>query len=123
MERTVDVIELAHAIPNCEVVLALEPEELGAKILFVLRNRQHHRGEFSLTSEIGALWPLSLVPGQQPPYPANRRADIELAMTEAWSWLEAQGLLIPALDGNGRNGWRVLSRRARRFENEGQFAQ
>jgi hypothetical protein len=35
-------------------------------------------------------------------------------LVEAWAWLEAQGLLVPAGDTNDRNGGRVLSRRARR---------
>jgi uncharacterized protein (TIGR02391 family) len=42
---------------------------------------------------------------------------------EAWAWLESQGLLIPAGDTNGRNGWRVLSRRSKRFQNDQEFAQ
>src|SRR5207244_11323042 len=41
---------------------------------------------------------------------------------KAWSWLEAQGLIAPAESPNGRNGWRVLSRRARKFENAAEFA-
>jgi uncharacterized protein (TIGR02391 family) len=45
------------------------------------------------------------------------------ALSEAWAWLEAQGLIVPAADTNGRNGWRNLSRRARRFESEAEFAQ
>ena len=44
-----------------------------------------------------------------------------MAVREAWAWLEAQGLIVPAEDINGQNGWRVLSRRARRFENEAEF--
>jgi len=32
---------------------------------------------------------------------------------EAWVWLEAQALLVPADDNtNGRNGWRPLIHRA-----------
>ena len=37
--------ELVEAIPDVDVLLALEPEELGAKILFLLRKR-HDRGQF-----------------------------------------------------------------------------
>jgi hypothetical protein len=33
------MIELPTAIPDFEVLLALEPEELGAKMLFLLRTR------------------------------------------------------------------------------------
>jgi uncharacterized protein (TIGR02391 family) len=45
-------------------------------------------------------------------------------MVEAWAWLEAQGLIVPDLEAtNARNGWRRLSRRAKRFQSETEFAQ
>ncbi len=33
------MMTVAQAIPDVEVFLALEPEELGAKLLFLIRNR------------------------------------------------------------------------------------
>jgi uncharacterized protein (TIGR02391 family) len=114
--------EIARDIPDVEVLLALEPEELGAKLLFRARARfgskEFHPG--NLNSE---LRPQSNLPGQQTPYPRERRTEVELALMEAWAWLEAQGLIVPAPDTNGRNGWRMLSRRAKRFENEAEFTQ
>lgn len=60
-------------------------------------------------------------------YPDHSRQDqVILAVTEAWNWLEVQGLLIPALDINGQTGWRVFSRRAERMVDQSdvrQFAQ
>jgi hypothetical protein len=58
----------------------------------------------------------------QASYPREQQRLIGLALTEAWSWLEAQGLVVPEDGLNGRNGWRRLSRRAQRFENAGEFA-
>jgi len=46
---------------------------------------------------------------------------VDLAIAEALAWLEAQALIVPAEDPNGQNGFRHLSRRARRFENEASF--
>jgi hypothetical protein len=43
------------------------------------------------------------------------------AMTEAWAWLEAQGLLVPGDRWNGGSGWRVPSRRAMRFSGVDEF--
>jgi uncharacterized protein (TIGR02391 family) len=43
---------------------------------------------------------------------------VRLAIAEAWSWLEAQGLLVPAPGVNGARGFRVLSRRAKSFADE-----
>jgi len=116
--------ELVQAIPNADVLLALEPEELGAKILFLLRKRKLQNDAFHPSNLIGELWAQSFIPGHQTPYPTQKRAAIELALVEAWAWLEAQGLIVPDLDASyARNGWRRLSRRAKRFESEAEFAQ
>ena len=53
-----------------------------------------------------------------PGFPRNQRAQIDRLIFEAWSWLEAQGLLIWSDAANGRNGFRVLSRRGERLEIE-----
>jgi len=55
-----------------------------------------------------------------PPYPANKRDDISLALGEAWSWVIAQGLLVHTERVTG-DDW-VLSRRARKFQDETDFA-
>ena len=114
--------ELAQAIPDVEVLLALEPEELGAKLLFLLRKRKFQNDTFLPDTLEGELWPSSTLPGQQTPYPRGRQPAVSLALSEAWAWLEAQGLVVPA-GSNGRHyGWRCLSRRAKRFESEAEFA-
>jgi uncharacterized protein (TIGR02391 family) len=112
--------ELITGIPDAEVLLRLEPEGLGAKLLFLIRARQEQREEmFTLTGMSSELWAF---PPVGPQYPRERQSEILLALREAWAWLEAQGLIIPAEEPNGRNGWRVLSRRARKFENPAEFA-
>lgn len=121
--------ELVRDIADVSVLLALTPEELAAKILFLMRKRQTapanpsltNNGMFMLDSIVNEMWPAHNTTGQ-PQYPRNKVDEVTLAMTEAWAWLEAQGLLIPASSMNGRNGWRVLSRRARRMESEAEFA-
>lgn len=60
--------------------------------------------------------------GGQGGYPHYRQAEIQVAFVEAWSWLEAQGLVVREPGTNGQNGWRRLSRRARKFEAESDFA-
>jgi uncharacterized protein (TIGR02391 family) len=114
--------ELVQSIPDPEVLLALEPEELGAKLLFLLRKRFRFPDKFHPGNLMNELWNQALRPGQQLPYPMERVDEITLALCEAWAYLEAQGLIVPAGE-NGRNGWRYLSRRARRFESEAEFAQ
>ena len=58
---------------------------------------------------------------QDLPYPKEHRYQVCEALGESWAWLEAQVLLVPVDGTNGQNGWRRLSRRAKRFENEVDF--
>src|ERR1700728_2789590 len=100
--------ELPREIP-IELLLALEPEELAAKMLLWMRNRNERM--YRLGNLESELWQPSSNPNQ-PRYPFDKREVIGLVLREAWAWLEAQGLLIPAEGANGEGGWRVLSRRA-----------
>lgn len=115
--------ELLSAVPDHQVLLAMVPEELGAKLLFMARRRLErdvpnsgliHPG--NMISELSGYG----VGGAS--YPPQHQDEVILAVTEAWAWIEAQGLVVPAPGINGSNGFRVLSRRARAFENESELA-
>jgi uncharacterized protein (TIGR02391 family) len=106
---------LVHLISDVEILLALEPEELGAKLLFLVRKREGDDKMFHPQSMINELYG-SYSGG--PTYPRERQQEVELANMEAWAWLEAQGLIVPEPGTNGQNGWRRLSRRARRMESQ-----
>lgn len=110
--------DLVTAIPDVNALLALEPEELGAKILFLARKRFGERmfHPNNYTSDLFGQF------GVREGYPASREAEVQWAVMEAWAWLDGQGLIVPEPGTNGQNGWRRLSRRARRFENEEEFA-
>lgn len=115
--------ELTQAIPDADALLALEPEELGAKLLFLLRKRNFQRNQFHTGNLTLELFPPSNYPGQPTSYPRNRQEEIEIALSEAWAWLDAQGLVVPAPAPSGQNGWKILSRRAKRFESEAELKQ
>ena len=124
------MFELAQAIPDYALLVEMAPEELGAKILFLMRKRKGSPGahmlsgggnSFSFSGFEAELWQPSNH-DNQPRYPREKKSEIMLALTEAWVWLEAQGLLVPEVGDNGLNGWRVLSRRARTMENDADFA-
>lgn len=109
------MLELPTAIPDVDVLLALEPEELAAKVIFLLRARpdaQFNLGNLRMELDFAA----------QSGYPRDRLKEVDLALAEAFAWLEAQGLVVPAEGMSGSSGWRYLSRRAQRFENEAAFA-
>jgi uncharacterized protein (TIGR02391 family) len=116
--------ELPTVIPDAEILLALEPEELGAKLLFLVRKRtedqREYRSAFHPENMIHELWNQSLSGHRQ--YPDIYQFQVRLALREAWSWLEAQGLVVPD-PNSGNAGFRQLSRKARKFESEEEFAQ
>jgi uncharacterized protein (TIGR02391 family) len=112
------MIQLPQAIPDADVLLSLSPEELAAKMLFLVRQRGEAR--FHPESMKNELW------GDHGRglrgYPRGRKDDIELAVSEAWAWLLAQGFILPEEWINGVNDYRRLSRRARSMESEAEFA-
>lgn len=114
-----DMQSLIVAIPDVNTLLTLEPEELGAKILFLLRKRRPDPSGFHLGNLILELWPQNYLPNNASQYPRDRVAEVNQAVSEAWAWLTAQGLLIPA---PGAGDWRLISRRAARIATEAEFA-
>ena len=114
--------DLATEIPDVDQLLALEPEELAAKLLFVLRRRLA-RPDVRYVNLHNTLNEVIGNSGNDAPYPINRADEVKVAISEAWLYLVAQGMIIPAIDRNGVNGFSILSRRAKSFENEAAFAQ
>ena len=102
-------MNLADVVPDGDVVVGLEPEELGLRILQVLATWSRHIRQIRLDLFLnGALTGYSSYP---------RRDQIGQAISEAWAWLEGQGLLLQDpryLPGD----MRVLSRKARRLAKE-----
>lgn len=109
--------QIIEAIPDVNAFLALEPEELASKVLFLIgpTAAMFHPGNMR-----GEIWSQHI----QPPPPAEwqqRQNEVNLALAEAFAWLEAQALIVPAEGLNAQSGWRFLSRRARRFRSEENF--
>lgn len=109
-------MNLSDLIPDVDAVLALEPDELGLRILRVLGSWPNH-----MQLELGTFINSALGSAQTPahgPYPMNRRGDLEEAIGEAWAWLEGAALLIPSRQYLGNHTVRILSRRARQLAKE-----
>ena len=100
---------LTSLIPDVDILLSLAPEEL-ADVVLKLADEQSQNSQAhlqSITAHINGS------PGANNGYPQNRRNDAELAVAEAWNWLQMQGLIIPEPGTNGQNGWMLFSRRAK----------
>ena len=95
-----------HAIlPDAEALLALAPEELAGVVLEVLnsfppeRSGMLNRYNFTIPSGVAA------------PYSAQYQKRVAEAVTEAWVWLEREGLLAPR--PGEEHGWVYVTRRGK----------
>ena len=114
--------ELFEALPDPEAVVAMEPEELGAKLLFVLRKHQQRERNHLHLQCICNDDIFRSVNGSVA-YPREQADQIKTAFLEAWDWLEREGLIIPEPGQSQGSGWRRFSRRAQRIEDEPAFVQ
>jgi hypothetical protein len=103
---------LPEIIPDVDFLLSMETEELAAALLPILARQRDTAGvhAHNFTSSLFSF----NVGGHR--YQDRRQNEIELAASEAWNWLEVQGLLIAASGVSGTNGWRVFSRKAQRLK-------
>jgi hypothetical protein len=102
-------MNLADVVPDGDVLVALKPEELGLRVLQVLATWSPQIRQIRLDLFLnGAMTGYSTHPGPD---------QIRQAITEAWAWLEREGLLLQ--DPRYMPGdMRVLSRKARRLAKE-----
>jgi uncharacterized protein (TIGR02391 family) len=101
-------MHLADVVLDADVVVALEPEELGLRILQVLVNWPTHLG---MSIEVGRF-----IEGALQGYGGTpMREQMKQAIREAWAWLEGQALLLPDDRYGGSHTMRMLSRKASRL--------
>ncbi len=89
--------------PN--LLLELEPEELGGYIIAHLNTIPESIRENSLPRDLSVLADLGAIP------PEKRELVIQ-ALSEAWQWLEVEGLIVPRHFGKGFS----ITRRGRRLK-------
>ncbi len=110
---------LAEVIPDPDALCALEPYELGLRMLTVLAQFKpltplYDESQLGLKSFLNLTLGTAQQPGSQ--YPADRRREIDQAIREAWSWLEGAALLVTS--PHYKDPVRQLSRRARQLAAE-----
>jgi hypothetical protein len=90
------MLEVVQQIPDVNVLLDLAPEELAAKLLFVMRKRMEDPQQrnmagngrmFHFSQVEGDLWNYN--PSSPIRYPAEKKEEVSLAFSEAWAWLTA----------------------------------
>jgi uncharacterized protein (TIGR02391 family) len=97
---------LFSAMPNAATVLALEPEELAGVLLdlvpLVMNGPRFVIGSFTQPT-----------PPYENDYPQAARTEIEFAIAEATSWMQAQGIIMR--DPGQPADWYVLTRRGKQI--------
>jgi uncharacterized protein (TIGR02391 family) len=115
-------VQLADVIPDPDVLFALEPEELGLHLLPVLAEWHEVHRSLALTLCNFIVIVRGDSRGYADQYPNEHSADVEVAIREAWAWLEGSALLIKDSQRGEPNDGRMLSRRARQLAKEPQRA-
>jgi uncharacterized protein (TIGR02391 family) len=112
--------DLAQAIPDADTVLAMAPEELAGKLLFLLKERLRRDPSSRNHFHIGTIVGEALDTVNPPTYgPAGEL--VAQAEGEALAWLQGQALIFQR-PGETVPGWMVLSRRAQAMASEEDFS-
>ena len=112
------MVQLVELIPDPDFVIALEPEELGLRMLPVLATWPRFQ-ELQLELLLDYLIGNSRGPNPSGQYPQNRRIEIAVAVSEAWAWLENATLLIEHPPyASSQPSSRLVSRRAQQLAKE-----
>src|SRR5215218_5434861 len=93
-------LNLIQLIPDAEILVALEPDELGLRLLpWITRMPAGNRQVKFLIREV------------EDNYPGRGSGQVKVAVREAWAWLEGAGLLIESPQYLAPHPIRILSRR------------
>ncbi len=100
-------LTLADVVPDPDVLLALDPEEVGFAVLRVLATvPDDEPAALNRSNFFG-------VAGAAAFYPRERQDEVRAVLPEGWAWLEREGLVVP--DPGRGTGWMRLSRRGRKL--------
>ena len=111
--------ELYKNYPDPDEILNLEPEELAEIVLFILQEKEE---VFCLDNCISEIPFAEERRFDKNGYPQDRKYEVDLAVSEAFSCLRALTLIVDK-PGSSEGIWMVLSRRARRMETKRDFQQ
>lgn len=107
---------IATIIPDVDVLLALQLEEL-APTLLKLAATYMQNGMFSADHVLSATIGSGMGATRVTPYAPNKAREVKAALYEAWQWLVLNFLIMPAEGQNGTYGWMVFTRRGAEIAN------
>jgi uncharacterized protein (TIGR02391 family) len=103
---------IAALVPDVNVLLTLEPAELGAVLMEYLNSKPEHEN-------LGNVNLQSCITGDNlNAYPSTARPQVERAFAEGWMWLLREGLV--AQKPGDHYGWYFITRKGRRLKTRAQ---
>jgi uncharacterized protein (TIGR02391 family) len=102
--------DIKTALPDAEVLLSLAPQELARVLLPIFKR---YRGEIHLFNLVNQHHQMQEV------YPREFSESVGLAISEAWTWLAVQGLIVPKPRSMG--DWFEISREGEKIESDEAF--
>ena len=107
---------LPDVIPDPNDLLAMEVEDLAPIILRLVKDQRSGSGMVHMQSVVN----VSIHQNHAYVHPVKQRVDMHIAA--AWDWLRTNGLLAPAPDINGSNGWMIITAKGEAAVTEQDFA-
>jgi uncharacterized protein (TIGR02391 family) len=107
MKRTMS--KLHELFPTAEALLELAPEMLAPTLLRIAAS-ERQRGMFWPSNVLQVTIGSGMTAEGQHAYPHHKQAQVDALVGETWELLRRTGMIHPAPDTNGQNGWMVLSR-------------
>lgn len=111
---------LSSLVPNAVDLLALEVEELAGVLLMHLNSYEgvsgkpvYQHGGISHYNFFNSSWP-----PKEPEY-GDKQPQVDLALMEAWAWLQSAGLLVEK--AGATQGWFFISRRGKQITSRDDF--
>jgi uncharacterized protein (TIGR02391 family) len=109
MARMPDTLRTLY--PDLQDLLDTPPEDLAPVLLKVARDTLQNGMFLPQTVNDQLTGNTVLAAIQQPVYSFHERYRISPLLSEVWGWIEQHGLIAPAADINGRNGWKIFTRK------------
>jgi uncharacterized protein (TIGR02391 family) len=104
-------MERLHSLfPTADSLLELSPEALAPILLRLGAAERQHAGMFWPPGVTQITVGSGMAAESQHAYPHYKQHQVDALVNEAWEWLRREGMMLPAPDVNGNNGWMVLSR-------------
>ena len=103
-----------HIFPPIETALALEPEELAVPLLEMLSQIEKNPSNSGMLNRYNFTLSHTFKGYCEP----NHYDAIAKAVTEAWVWLEREGLIAPR-PGESTGNWYYVTRRGMKFRESG----